>query len=578
MRPKLSIVIVSYNSARYLGPCIAAIEDTVRACPFEIVVVDNASSDDSAGSVERTHPAVKVVRMTTNVGFAKGINHGVRQTRGELVLLLNPDTVVGARAIEVLVQTLESDPRVGIVGARTRYADGTVNATCCFGAPSLWSSVCVATGLARLFRDSPWFNVEDIGGWARDTRRDVATLAGCCVLMRRTLWDRMSGFDERFFMYSEDVDLCARVRAVGLKCVLEPAADVMHFGGRSDIVPAAKMAKVLTARAQFMRKHWHWLRAGIGIALIDAMVATRRAVHAIAARLGRPASRERLAMWNAVAAERSRWHSVPGAQARLRLPRLRLAYRWTRFAVRSLATRDLDFVRNAIRSAATLCALAVRDVVPLPPRVECNICGWTGRGFYPNTGPGYDERDTLCPACHGLARHRDLLHLLRHETRFFAAPVRAVEVAPMRGFERVCRSVPNLEYTSFDLERHAMERGDITRMRYEDQSVDYFVCMHVLEHIPDEATSVAEIRRVLRTGGTAVLQVPVDWSLARTYEYEAPDPREVGHVRRYGEDFGERIARFGFDVRGVKSRVTARTEDAARFGLSDEPIFLAERI
>src|SRR5262245_55617570 len=236
MMPKVSIVIVSYNSADCLGPCIDAIENTIHGFPFEIIVVDNASQDDSAGLVDRDHPIVRLLRSATNLGFAKGVNHGVRHAHGEMVLLLNPDTVVGPRAIETLVQTLESDPGIGIVGARTRYADGSVNATCCFGEPTLWSSFCVAIGLARLFRHSPWFNVEDIGGWARDTRRDVATLAGCCVLVRRTLWDELSGFDERFFMYSEDVDLCARIRANGYRCVLEPAADVTHHGGRSDVV------------------------------------------------------------------------------------------------------------------------------------------------------------------------------------------------------------------------------------------------------------------------------------------------------------------------------------------------------
>jgi SAM-dependent methyltransferase len=130
---------------------------------------------------------------------------------------------------------------------------------------------------------------------------------------------------------------------------------------------------------------------------------------------------------------------------------------------------------------------------------------------------------------------------------------------------------------SFDLERHSMERGDITAMRFEDASLDYFVCFHVLEHIPDEAAALAEIRRVLRPGGEVVLQVPIDWDVEHTREYDAPDPRDVGHVRRHGRDFAARIERAGFTVRSYSAPDVVGAEAAARLGLDPEPIFIARR-
>lgn len=267
-------------------------------------------------------------------------------------------------------------------------------------------------------------------------------------------------------------------------------------------------------------------------------------------------------------------HSIVGRPVE---GRLRLAVRWTRFAGTSAIARYWDFVLNALKALAALAAQSAADIVAKRDVVACNICGWTGRRFYPNTGPGYDDYDTTCPGCRGIDRHRSLLALLTATTDMFDAPNRVVEVAPMRGFEEVCRSHEGLDYVSFDLERHAMERGDITDLHYPDDSVDYFICFHVLEHIPDEGAALSEMHRVLRPGGTLVLQVPVDWNAEGTVEYGAPDPRDVGHVRRYGRDFGDVIARHGFDVRSVTVDEVFDESTIARYGFSSEPIFLASK-
>jgi len=253
-----------------------------------------------------------------------------------------------------------------------------------------------------------------------------------------------------------------------------------------------------------------------------------------------------------------------------------MTYRLLRHIVRSACTGDRDFVRDGIESLARIPLLTIRDLVG-PDVRECNICGWTGRDFYPNTGPGYHERATACPGCSCQDRHRSLLALLVATTTLFAPGTRVVEVAPMRGFESLLRLQQEIDYTSFDLARHAMERGDITGMRFPTGSVDYFICFHVLEHIPDEHLALAEIRRVLKPGGVAVLQVPVDWHVPTTREYPAPDPRDVGHVRRHGADFPERIASAGFDVAGRSVLDVFTPATVSRFGMSPEPIFFARR-
>jgi len=216
----------------------------------------------------------------------------------------------------------------------------------------------------------------------------------------------------------------------------------------------------------------------------------------------------------------------------------------------------------------------VQDILLPSKRRQCNICGWDGREFYPNVGPGYNERKTLCPGCGGLARHRSLMTVLEKDLGVFDTPGRIIEVAPMRGMHETFVNAPGLEYTSIDLERFAMERGDVTQMRFGDNEADLFICFHVLEHIADEAAAVREISRVLRPGGVLVAQVPIDWSITQTYEYDAPDPREVGHVRRYGSDFAERMASYGFAPRAVRALDFVDAHECERLRLSGEPIYI----
>ncbi len=256
--------------------------------------------------------------------------------------------------------------------------------------------------------------------------------------------------------------------------------------------------------------------------------------------------------------------------------RARLGVRWARSTMKFLGQRYLDFAANCLRAEVTLAGLSIADLVPGRGR-ECNLCGWKGRRFYPNVGPGYDERDTICPGCGCLDRHRALTLILARRTDFWSPGRRIIEVAPPRGFQALCLAQGDLNYTSFDIERYAMEHGDITAMRYPDASCDYFLCFHVLEHVPAEARALSEIRRVLRPGGTLVAQVPVDWKVAKTYEYDQPDPREVGHVRRYGQDFGDRLGAAGFEVQAIRAADCATEEEVQRLRLGREPIFFARR-
>lgn len=256
--------------------------------------------------------------------------------------------------------------------------------------------------------------------------------------------------------------------------------------------------------------------------------------------------------------------------------RLRLLFRWARFGVQSLFRGDLDFLANAINASFRLVFKTPLDV---SRKVECNICGWRGHSFYPNVGSGYFELSTTCPRCLCQDRHRALAVILEKRTGFFDPGKRVVEVAPMRSFQDFClMKKGNSNYVSFDFERFAMEQGDITDMRYDDSSVDYFLCFHVLEHIPDEKKALEEIHRVLDADGEAILQVPIDLSVEHSFDYDKPDPRETHHVRRYGRDFASIIENSGFDVTGVGIEDLVSDDVIRKHGLSADPIYLARKL
>jgi glycosyltransferase involved in cell wall biosynthesis/SAM-dependent methyltransferase len=272
------------------------------------------------------------------------------------------------------------------------------------------------------------------------------------------------------------------------------------------------------------------------------------------------------------------WEKARVIQSRPVINRMRFFARWSKSALKALKAGHLDFVANIFRAQTKLVWLTLRDLFLRRKAVQCNICGWSGHGFYPNVGWGYDDDSVLCPGCGCLDRYRSLAAILWTRTEFFSPDKYVIEVAPSANFQKYCLAQKdNKNYVSFDIERFAMEKGDLTRMHYQDGIADYFLCFHVLEHIKKEARALEEIRRVLKPGGRAILQVPVDWDAEKTYEYPEPDPRDVGHVRRYGRDFAQRISEAGFEVAEVSVCECLADGEIERFGLSREPVFIAAK-
>ena len=198
---RVTIIVVSYNTRDMTLACLESVFRETKHETFELMVVDNASEDGSADAISDLFPQVRMIKLDDNIGFAAANNLAIEQANGELVLLLNPDTIVLKEAIDKLVVFADQEPLAGIWGGRTLFEDGSLNPASCWARPSLWSVFCQMIGLTMMFRSFRLFNPEAYGGWRRDCDRRVDIVSGCFFLIRRRLWDQLGGFDPAFFMY-----------------------------------------------------------------------------------------------------------------------------------------------------------------------------------------------------------------------------------------------------------------------------------------------------------------------------------------------------------------------------------------
>jgi GT2 family glycosyltransferase len=244
----LSIVIVSFNARADLERCLASLHAAPPEASHEIIVVDNRSTD-GAVAVARRWPGVRVVDAGANRGFASANNIGIRASAGANILLLNSDTVVAAGSIDRLLAELERDAEVAVVGPR--LVDGAGRAELSFGR---------MIGPLNELRQKRLARSGAVEALTRQ-RRYPDWVSGACLLVRRADADAVGGLDERFFMYTEDVDFCAAIRARGRRILFAPEVEIVHLRGRSAAsAPAATLEHYRRSRLAFYEKHHpRWL-------------------------------------------------------------------------------------------------------------------------------------------------------------------------------------------------------------------------------------------------------------------------------------------------------------------------------
>jgi N-acetylglucosaminyl-diphospho-decaprenol L-rhamnosyltransferase len=264
MAPELSIIMVNWNGGELLRSCLRSIAQSPPSVAYDIVVVDNASSDESvawlhSGEVAAMLPgiAVHVIENKDNAGFSRANNQAIAYSQAPLLFLLNPDTEVTPGAIDALVACLESDARIGACGPRLLNTDGSLQHSVWRNPPTAWEIVVSGIGLWRLIPRRLRGELLLGGHWDHSRRRPVPSLFGAAVLARRTMIDQVGGLDERFHMYGEDDDWCLRITRAGWLLIFEPGASIVHHGGQFSLLrwdSSEKLRVKLKSSFEFQRR------------------------------------------------------------------------------------------------------------------------------------------------------------------------------------------------------------------------------------------------------------------------------------------------------------------------------------
>ncbi len=303
---ELSIIIVSYNTCKYTLECLESLYRETKDISFEVILIDNASNDNTVEEVARKFPQVHLIPSKKNSGFAGGNNIAAEYAKGEYLLLLNPDTIVLNKAIEKLLAFARSNPGAGIYGGRTVFPDGTLNRSC-YSKKTLWSQVCSVFGLTKIFSFSPVFNPLPYGSWGYDTIRHVDIISGCFLMTKKDIWEKLGGFNPLFFMYAEEVDLCLRAKKIGCNPLFCPEAEIIHYRGASEATRADKIIKIHRGEVTLLNEHWPFMQKSIGIFLFRYRVWLKSTFYKILSFINKKKYKEEASVWNEVWVNRNIW-------------------------------------------------------------------------------------------------------------------------------------------------------------------------------------------------------------------------------------------------------------------------------
>jgi GT2 family glycosyltransferase len=250
----ISVIIVSWNAKSFLLKCLDSIFAQRHPDRMEVIVVDNASTDGSPEAVETAFPTVTVIRNDANYGFARANNIGIAASSGDYLFLINSDVVVEVNCFATMLQYMNENPDVGMLGPRINGSDGNVQRSC-MGYPTLWNTFTRALALDIAFPNSRLLGGQLLT-WGHDETRTVDVINGCFWLLPRAALDEVGLLDERFLIYGEDVDWCKRFNDCGWEIVFYPRAAAIHYGGASSAnAPVRFYVEMQRATYQFWQKH-----------------------------------------------------------------------------------------------------------------------------------------------------------------------------------------------------------------------------------------------------------------------------------------------------------------------------------
>ncbi len=232
-RPQISVVIVNYNVKEYLEQALISLKRALRTIPHEIFVVDNASVDGSVPYLNKRFPEVQLIESPVNLGFARANNLALKRVQGEYVVIINPDTVVQEDTFTCLLEFFRRHPDAGAATCKIINPDGTFSVDCRHSVPTPMIAFWKVVGLSRLFPKSRIFGQYNLTYLDPDETYTVPAISGSFMMIKKKVLDEVGYFDEQFFMYCEDIDLCHRINQAGHKIYYVPNTQIIHYKGES---------------------------------------------------------------------------------------------------------------------------------------------------------------------------------------------------------------------------------------------------------------------------------------------------------------------------------------------------------
>lgn len=255
--PHISVVIVNYKVKEYIANLLNSLKKAQHDFSLEIFVVDNDSGDDSVSYLKQRYPEVNYIANDKNVGFGKANNQAIRQAKGEFTLIINPDTLVSEDTLDVLVNHMNENPECGAAGCKILNPDGTFAPESRRSIPTIWSASCKVFGLNTLFPESKLFSQYYLSWMGENEAGEIPVLSGSFMFWRTDLLKELDGFDERFFMYGEDIDLCYRVQKTDFRIDYVPDTSIIHYKGESTKKGDLRYIRIFNkALYQFFDKHY----------------------------------------------------------------------------------------------------------------------------------------------------------------------------------------------------------------------------------------------------------------------------------------------------------------------------------
>ena len=252
----LSCIIVNYYSSSSLKNCLESVYQTIKKISFEVIIVDNSQNDKGMTSLKESYPQIRVIQSETNVGFARANNQAALSAQGKTLLFLNPDTILADQAIEEMIAHLESNPDIGALGPKVLNTDGSLQYSC-RRFPTLMTGFFNRYSLLSRWFPGNRFTVQYLmKDFNHDENKEVDWLSGCCLMIPRAVFEKAGGFDEHYFLFNEDVDLCRTIGQNGFKVMYFPGAKIKHHISTSNSkVPARIIIKRHRGMKYYYEKH-----------------------------------------------------------------------------------------------------------------------------------------------------------------------------------------------------------------------------------------------------------------------------------------------------------------------------------